>query len=204
MSPHRLTGGTSFSRHLGKQVPNLGEFLTTGLSRGAMVGFEQASINGSGVAGFPTGVLATAGAGTVTFGGAASLAKLADFERQISNANATPTGWVADPATRNKFRTVVRSANSSRYLWDDANGLRDNVIGYQGYVSNVCPSATIILADWTRMIWGFWGQGAPVELIFDPYSSKRSEQIEVLCTLYGDVGLRQPAAACFSTDSTLQ
>lgn len=204
LSPHRLVGGTSLSRQLRIQAPSVTEYITTGLSRGALVAFEQATINGNSISGFPTGILATPGAGTVTFAGAASLAKLCDFERQISNANATPTGWVSDPATRNKFRTVVRSANSSRYLWDDANGLRDNVIGYPAYATNVCPANTIVMADWTKVVWGFWGSGVPMEILVDEVSLKRSEQIEVQCSLYGDCGLLQPAAACYSTDSTLQ
>jgi HK97 family phage major capsid protein len=204
LSPHRLVGGTSFSRQLRIQAPSAGEYIATGLSRGALVAFEQATFNGSGVAGFPTGVLATAGAGTVTFAGAASWAKLVDFERQISNANATPTGWVSDPATRNKFRTVFRTGSTSRYLWEDEGGFIDRVVGYPAYATNMCPANTIIMADWTKVVWGFWGQGVPMEILVDEFSQKRAEQIEVQCTLYGDCGLLQPAAACYSTDSTLQ
>lgn len=204
LSPHRLCGGTSVSRQLNVQAPQLVDEISTALSRGIMVGFETAAINGTGIFGQPTGVLSAVGAGSVTLSGATTLANLADFEFQVSNANASPTGWVADPATRKKWRTVVRSTTASRYLWDDANGLTNNVLGYPAYASNVCPANTAILGDWSKMVWAYFGTGAPVELLIDPYSSKRSESIEVMATVYGDIGLLQPAAFCYSSGSTIQ
>lgn len=200
LTPHRLSGLTSFTRQLNFQAPQLVDEISTALSRGIMVGFEKAAINGGGVFGYPTGILNTSGAGSVTLSGATTLANLADFEYAVSNANATPSGWVADPATRKKWRTVVRSTNSSVYLWDDGN----TILGYPAYASNVCPANTAILGDWTKMVWAFFGSGAPVELLIDPYSSKKSEGIEVLCTVYGDIGLLQPAAFCYSNGSTIQ
>jgi len=169
-----------------------------------MVGFEKAAINGHGIFGEPTGILSTSSAGSVTLSAATTLANLCDFEYAVSNANATPSAWVADPGTRKKWRTVVKTTNSSRTLWDDANGLRDNVLGYPAYCSNVCPANTAILADWTRMVWTLFGTGAPVSLLIDPFSSKKSESIEVMATVYGDIGLLQPAAFCYSNGSTIQ
>jgi HK97 family phage major capsid protein len=168
LSPHRLSGVTSFTHQLYVQAPQLVDEISTALSRGIMIAFEKGAINGTGIFGQPTGILSTSGVGSVTLSAATTLANLADFEYAVSNANATPSGWVADPATRKKWRTVVRSANSSRYLWDDANGLTDNVLGYRGYASNVCPANTAILGDWSRMVWAFFGTGALVELLIDP------------------------------------
>jgi HK97 family phage major capsid protein len=204
LQPHRLSGVTVVTRQLNVQAPSLVDDITTAISRGVMVGFEKAAINGSGIFGEPKGVIGSTGVGSVTLSSATTLANLADFEFQVSNANATPNGWVADPATRKKWRTVVRSTTASRYLWDDSNGLRDNVLGYPAYASNVCPANTAILGDWTRMVWCFFGTGAPVELLIDPYSQKKAEGIEVLCTVYGDIGLLQPAAFCYSNGSTIQ
>jgi HK97 family phage major capsid protein len=204
LTPHRLCGLTSFTRQLNVQAPQLVDEISTAISRGVMVGFEKGAINGSGIFGEPIGVLRTSGVGSVTLSTATTLANLADFEFQVSNANAAPSGWVADPATRKKWRTVVRSTTASRYLWDDSNGLRDNVLGYPAYATNVCPVNTAILGDWSKMVWAYFGTGAPVELLIDPYSSKKTEGIEVLCTVYGDIGLLQPAAFCFSSGSTIQ
>lgn len=204
MTPHRLSGVTSFTRQLNFQAPSLVDDISIALSRGIMVAFEKGAIRGSGIFGEPTGILNTAGVGSVTLSSATTLANLADFEYAVTNANATPSGWVADPATRKKWRTVVRSTTASRYLWDDSNGLANNVLGYPAYATNVCPVNTAILGDWTKMVWAFFGTGAPVELLIDPYSSKKSEGIEVLCTVYGDIGLLQPAAWCYSNGSTIQ
>ncbi len=200
LTPHRLCGGTSVSRQLNVQAPSLVDEISVALSRGVMVGFEKGAINGHGIFGEPTGILSTSGAGSVTLSSATTLANLADFEYQVSNANAQPTGWVADPATRKKWRTVVRSTNSSVYLWDDGN----TILGYPAYASNVCPANTAILGDWSRMVWAYFGTGAPVELLIDPFSSKRTESIEVMATVYGDIGLLQPAAFCYSNGSTIQ
>jgi HK97 family phage major capsid protein len=203
LSPHRLSGLTSFSKQLRIQAPSLVDAISTAISRGIMVAFEKVAIRGSGNFGEPTGVLSTANAGSVTLSAATTLANLADFEYQVSNANATPTAWVADPATRKKWRTVVRSTTASRYLWDDSNGLRDNVLGYPAYASNVCPANTAILGDWTRMVWAFFGTGAPVSLLIDPYTQATSENVRVMVTIYGDTGLLQPSAFCYSNGSTI-
>jgi len=204
LTPHRLSGLTSFSRQLRVQAPSLVDDISTAISRGIMIGFEKAAINGSGIFGEPLGVLKTSSAGSVTLSAATTLANLCDFEYAVSNANATPSAWVADPATRKKWRTVVKTTNSSRTLWDDANGLRDNVLGYPAYATNISPANTAILADWTRMVWAFFGTGAPVSLLIDPYSQKKSESVEVMATVYGDIGLLQPAAFCYSNGSTIQ
>jgi HK97 family phage major capsid protein len=203
LTPHRLVGGNSFSRQLRIQAPNAAEYLVTGLSRGAMVGMEQASINGSGVGGSPSGVLASA-TNSVSFAGAATKDKLDEFERLILAANAKPTLWVGDPATKKKFKNVVQSTNSSRYLWDDSNGLADNVVGLPAVATNICPSNTLVLGDWTKMVWGFWGNGVPLDVLVDEFSLKKTEQIEVQCSLRASCELLQPAAFCYSADSTVQ
>ncbi len=204
LTPHRLSGVTSVTRQLNFQAPQLVDEISVAISRGIMVAFEKAAFNGSGIFGEPTGVLRTSGVGSVTLSSATTLANLADFEFQVSNANTQPTGWVADPATRKKWRTVVRSTTASRYLWDDSNGLANNVLGYPAYATNCMPINTAILGDWSRMVWCFFGSGSPVELLIDPFSSKKNEAIEILAVVYGDVGVLQPAAFCFSSGSTIQ
>jgi HK97 family phage major capsid protein len=174
LSPHRISGLTTYTKQLLKQAPTFIENnLPVALSRGLMEEFEKKSISGTGIFGQPTGVQNTAGISTITFGGAATHAKTVEMERLVSNANATPTAFVSDPLTRSKWRSTTRTTNSSKTLWDDDNG-RQNVLGYDAIASNICPASSVVLGAWSAMVWAFWGQGAPVELLVDPYSSKKS------------------------------
>jgi HK97 family phage major capsid protein len=203
LSPHRISGLTSYTKQLLRQAPAFVENnLPIALSRGLMEEFEKKSISGTGIFGQPTGVQNTAGISTISFGGAAAThAKTVEMERLVSNANATPTAFIADPLTRSKWRSSTRTTNSSKTLWDDDDGVQ-NVLGYPAIATNVCPPSSVILGAWSAMVWAFWGQGAPVELLVDFYSSKKSEGIEILATAYADIGILQPSAFCASTDSS--
>jgi HK97 family phage major capsid protein len=203
LSPHRISGLTTYTKQLLRQAPTFVENnLPVALSRGLMEEFEKKSISGTGIFGQPTGVQNTAGMSTISFGGAAAThAKTVEMERLVSNANAVPTLLVADPLTRSKWRSITRTTNSSKTLWDDDDGVQ-NVLGYPATATNVCPASSVVLGAWSAMVWGFWGQGSPVELLVDFYSAKKNEGVEILATAYADIGILQPSAFCASIDSS--
>jgi hypothetical protein len=96
-----------------------------------------------------------------------------------------------------------RTTNSSKTLWDDDNGV-ENVLGHPAFVSTNVPASSIVALDCSKVVFAIWGDSLPVSLVVDPYTNKRTEAIEVVSTIRGDVALANPNAACISSGSTTQ
>ena len=58
--------------------------------------------------------------------------------------------------------------------------------------------------DFSTMVIGLWGIGSPMEIVIDEFSSKKSEAVELQCTIYADVGITQQNLWIRSADSAVQ
>src|SRR3972149_2365821 len=147
---------------------------------------DRAAINGLGNAGEPLGILNTAGILAATFGAAATWAKVVDFETQITNANADEglMAYLTTPATRGKWKGIVRSTYNTKFLWDDDG----RVNGYRAEITKQVPSDKVIFGNWNDVIFAEW---AGIDVVVDPYSLKKQGQVEVTITLWCDMGVRR-------------
>jgi HK97 family phage major capsid protein len=220
LTPHWLSGVTTLNKQLKIQSGvDISGFIIDSIIRGIGTAFDKAALQGSGNFGEPLGVFNRAGVNKVTFGGAATWAKAVNFERQVSSANVDDQRitFIADPATREKWRTIARFANASTALWqDDSTFFTNNCAGRAAYVTTNVPASSIVAGDFTKMILATWGIGSPltvttdtfasssVQITVDPYAQKRSAAIEYFISLYGDCGVIREEAFCISTDSTTQ
>src|SRR5436190_23776870 len=86
---------------------------------------------------------------TVTFGGQATWSKAVKFESQIAAANGDDDSisFIANPDTREKWRTLERFSGGGRALWEDGN----ICAGRNAYVTTNVPSASICAGDFTKM-----------------------------------------------------
>jgi HK97 family phage major capsid protein len=201
-TPHRVTGVTAISTQLNAQAPDVSSFVVESLTRGLGSAFDRAGIQGIGAAGEPLGLFNRESVKTVTFGGAATWAKAVNFEKQITAANGDDDSisFIAEPAVREKWRTLERFSGGGKALWDDGN----NCAGRSAYVTTNVPSTKICAGDFSSMIFTTWGEGSPVAVIVDPYNLKKSGQVEILVSLMGDVGVPREEVFCISTDSAIQ
>ena len=202
LTPHRLAGLTSISTQLNAQAPDLSAFVVESLTRGIGAGFDRAAIQGIGAAGEPLGLFNRESVKTVTFSGAATWAKAVNFEKQISAANGDDDAitFLAEPAVREKWRTLERFSGGGKALWEDGN----ICAGRSAYVTTNVPSTKICAGDFTKMIFASWGEGSPVAVKVDPFTAKKSGKIEILVSLMGDVGVLREEVFCISTDSAIQ
>jgi HK97 family phage major capsid protein len=202
LTPHRLAGLTSILTQLNAQAPDLSAFVVESLTRGIGAGFDRAAIQGIGAAGEPLGLFNRESVKTVTFGGAATWAKAVNFEKQISAANGDDDAitFLAEPAVREKWRTLERFSGGGKAFWEDGN----ICAGRSAYVTTDVPSTKICAGDFTKMIFASWGEGSPVAVIVDPFTAKKSGKIEILVSLMGDVGVLREEVFCVSTDSAIQ
>jgi HK97 family phage major capsid protein len=122
-TPRRLAGLTSISTQLNAQAPDVSAFVVESLTRGIGSAFDRAGIQGGGVLGEPLGLFNRASVKTVTFGGQATWSKAVNFEKQITTANGDDDSitFIAEPAVREKWRTLERFSGGGRALWEDGN-----------------------------------------------------------------------------------
>ncbi|MCC7202442.1 MAG: phage major capsid protein [Nitrospirae bacterium] len=198
--PHRLVGNTAYTKELLMQASvDVEAFVREDLMTVLSIEKDRATINGLGSSGEPLGILNTSGILTVTFGAAATWAKLVDFETQVANANADvgSMAYLTTPASRGKWKGIVRSTYNTKFLWDDDG----RVNGYRAEVTKQVPSDKVIFGNWADVVFAEW---AGIDVVVDPYSLKKQGQIEITITLYSDIGIRHAVSFCVSTDSGAQ
>ncbi len=200
LTPHRLGADTFYTKQLLNQASlSVEAFVREDLVAAQAVELDRVYINGAGIAGEPQGIMNTLGVGTITYSAAVVLAKLLTQESDIAVANADigALAWLFSPASRAKLKAAVAFQNTASPLWD-ANNM---VIGYPAVMSNNLPGNKSIFGVWSDFIAARW---AGLDVVVDPYSLKKSEQIEVTMHQWVDCGIRHPVAFEVSTDSAAQ
>lgn len=205
LSPHRVAALTGLTKQLKYQVGvvDIQQFKIDSLLRGAGVALDRGALAGGLNVGEPLGAYYMNGA-TVTFGASATWAKAVNFQRQILDANGrlATLAFCAPPNVREKWQTISRFTSGSASLWGTQGDLEE-IAGSPAYVTTSMPANSIMCGDFSTMFIGLWGPNS-MEVIIDPFSSKRSETIELQCTLYCDVGITQPAVWIRNADSAVQ
>ena len=200
LTPHRLGADTFYTKQLLNQASlSVEAFVREDLVAASAVELDRVYLNGSGTSGEPVGIIQTVGVGSISYSAAVTLAKLLTQESDIAvaNANLGALAWLFSPASRAKLKAAVAFQNTASPLWD-ANNM---VIGYPAVMSNNLPGNKSIFGVWSEFIAARW---AGLDVVVDPYSLKKSEQIEVTMHQWVDCGIRHPVAFEVSTDSAAQ
>lgn len=194
----RLSGDTAYSKELVMQSSiSVENFVREDLMRVLAIEKDRAGITGLGAAGEPLGLMNETGIGAVTFGGAATWAKVVEFETDVAAANAElgSLAYLTDAAVRGKWKTVVKESGQAVYLWGDG---PNPVNGYRAEVSQQVPGNKVIFGNFNDLIIADW---AGLDVVVDPYSLKKSGQIEITITQWTDIGVRHAASFSVSTDA---
>lgn len=221
LTPHRLVADTGFSKELLAQNSLSTEAIVRDdLNRVCNLALDLAALAGPGTAGSPLGVYGTPGGATqVTFGAAATWAKAVSFETNVATGNADfgSLGFITSPAVRGKWKGIQKATNYPVYLWENdvrgtsMEGAPEGMVnGYRALVTNQVsatdvtggPKAnTVYFGNWNDLILASW---AGIDFVLDPYSLKKTGQIEVTMTQLADIGIRHAASFCTSADSGAQ
>jgi HK97 family phage major capsid protein len=175
------------------------DFISSALLRTAGQGIDAAVINGTGASGQPTGILNTSGIGTQTGGTFALSHVLAARETVgLANANDAALTWVAHPTTRKLLAAREKVSTSGRLIWES-----DAIDNRPAYVTTGCPTATLLLGDFSQATLGFFGPGLQVEATQQNTASAFQAGITTLRVLVGvDLGVRQVSAFHSTTSIT--
>jgi hypothetical protein len=143
----------------------------------------------------------TTGIGAVTFGGAATWAKLLEFEQAVANANAlvgTPA-YVTTPNVRAKLRQKVKVPESTFpvFCWSDDN----RIAGYRTAVTKQVLGDKVLFGNWADLVIADW---IGMDVVVDPYTLADQHKIKVTINMLADVAVRHVGSFAVSSDSGAQ
>ena len=202
MTPHRCGATIPFTTQFLAQTSIGAEaFLRGELMKRLALLQDLAGLEGTGNAGQPLGLKNTSGINsTVTFGGAPVWTDIVEFETGIAadNANIGSMGFALSSATVGKWKTVLKdSVAGAGYLIRDGGTAN----GYSVARTNQITGNIAFFGVWSELVKASW---AGMEFIVDPYTLKKSGQIEITVNEMVDFLVRQPLAFNKSTDSAAQ
>ncbi|KKM27303.1 hypothetical protein LCGC14_1576020, partial [marine sediment metagenome] len=194
MTPHRLTTYTIYSMQLLRQSTlNVDKIVSDTLFYSIANALETAGLEGSGTSQVPAGIL-NAGVNDATHGSSnptvASLTNIVNMESMIAvdNALAAKMAYIVKSTVAAKLKITPRVASTdSIMIWGQDPLLGGTINGYPALVTNVFTDDTVILGDWTQLMYGQWGG---LDLLINPYSLDTYAQIRVVIAGYFDVALR--------------
>jgi HK97 family phage major capsid protein len=215
LSPNRLAAFTDVSKQLMVQSNSVSveAWVRSELSNAIARAVDLAAINGSGASNQPTGILNTAGIGSVamgTDGGTPTFPALVDLETAIAvdNADVENMAYLTTPGIRGYLKSLALTANNAGFTWS-ANGAGLN--GYNAQISTQVPSTldkgatsgschAILFGNWADLIIANWGM---VDIIVDPYTRSKEGLVQLVVNSYWDVGVKHAESFAAIKDATL-
>jgi HK97 family phage major capsid protein len=218
ISPKRLTAYVDLSKQLLLQNNfSIQQYTTNSFLKAFAVAIEAAAINGSGSSGQPTGLLGTAGIGSVaigTNGGAPTLAKILELIQVVESANAGMNGkFLVNPKVVAKLKQTVIDSGSGAMIMPYMSyfmGQPEQIAGKETYSTSNVPSSlvkgtsgsvcsAIIYGDWENLVVGQYGG---IDLVVDPASQAIGGKTRIVMNQYVGVAVKQPAAFAAILDAT--
>ena len=211
LSPKTLGGAVAISRRLLLQSSvDVERFIRTELVNTLAVEIDRVALAGTGGT-QPYGIAATTGvnaqamSATTNANTAPTWATLLGFLSQISadNADVGSLGWAINPATRAYCMATPKTTTISAGFLMEGDG---RIAGFPAVVSNQvrstlnvkAPNASeIFFGAFGQLVVGMW---SGIELLTDPYTQALSGTVRVRALVDLDIGLRHPAAFCYSSD----
>lgn len=203
-TPHTAAAYCDISRKMMIQSGIAPDAFITGTLLDALASVvETAGLVGTGTAGAPTGIAATANIGTVAFtAGAPTRANLLAAISAVMTANADVDAmkWIMQPAVwallagtldwtavKNSDATVS-GITSGKYLLDTVTKTCE---GYGYLTTNLAPAKKLLFGDFAQVVMGVWS-GTDVKV--DPYTLSLSGATRVVVMQDVDFMVRQPKA----------
>lgn len=200
LTPKNVGAYTEISRQLLLQSSPGAEGIVSGdLAKVVAVAADLAVLSGSGASGQPTGIINTAGIGSVT-GTSLGYAGILEFQTDVAGSNVQPAagGYVTTPAVAALMMQRVKFTSTASPLWE-GNVWDGTMSGFAAMSSNQMPSANMLFGDWSEVVVGEWGV---LEIEVNPYANFQAGIIGVRSIYSMDVGVKRPFAFSLATSIT--
>lgn len=203
MKPHRNSVNVVVTKDLLRQTSfDVEQDLINKITEAHAVLLESAAIAGKGTGNEPKGILNTVGIGDVamgTNGAAISWKKVVELETKVNsvNANRGRMAYLTNAKVFGALKTTEKATGSGRFIMEDAAAGRCN--GYVTEFSNLVPSnltkgsgsnlSAMIFGNFQDLYIGQWGG---LDIVVDPYTSKKTAEIEICLNAWNDVLVAEP------------
>lgn len=165
---------------------------------------DYLGFNGSGAASEPQGIINTPAVGSVTFGGAATYAKLVSFETAINAANSQGgnRAYVTTPTAKGTLKSAAKSlvgggTNVTNIaLWQD-----NEINGYPAFDTNQILNNQMIFGNFNSLIMAMFGG---LDIVVDPYTLADKAEVKITINNFVDIALRHPQEFVVSADAANQ
>lgn len=209
LSPKRVGAVGKYSKQLLLQSSaDVENFIRDDLMKVLAVKWDHLILEGTGAASEPTGILNVTGIGSVTFGAAATYAKMVSFETKLALANADEgsMAYITTPSTREKLKTAAKIGTTFPiFIWEDgewADGSNDGMVNsYRAACTNQISSDAVAFGHWADAIHALWGG---FDVVVNPYTFDVNAQVQITVNTFGDVAARHAASFAWSSDSGAQ
>lgn len=218
LTPKTVGASTPISKQLIAQSSLDAEaFARQELMMRIALAIDAAAFTGTGANGQPQGIFnktvaTTAGTveagkvSKVTFGAAATYAKLINFVTQMLQANAplANAGWVINPTTYGVLATAPRISGAAAGFLFEGRADAGTMAGYPAFVTNQSTTVALskaVFGAWNQMIYGDW---AGMDVVVDPYTRAAYQEVVVTTHTMLDFVFRHLEAFVVSTDSAAQ
>lgn len=209
LTPKRLSAGTAYTKQfLAQSSIDPEAFVRDDLMKVLAIAKDLAGIAGTGGA-QPLGIINTPNVNTVTFSGAATLAKVLQFETEImsDNADIGSMNWLTNITVRNKWKQIAQLGSTFPIFLCSPDNKANN---YDMNVTNQFPTSTtapfsvanqVIFGSFNQAIMADW---AGMDVVVDPYTLALQNQVAITVCILTDFGVRHAESFCISTDSGAQ
>lgn len=204
MTPKRVAAVGIYSKLLLTQSPiAIENFMREDLMTVNAIKLDYLGFNGSGSASEPLGIINTPGIGSVSFGAAATYAKLVAFETAVNVANSQggSRAYVTTPTAKGVLKSAAKllvgaTTVTAVALWED-----DEINGYPAYDTNQILSNAMIFGNFNSFIMGLFGG---LDIVVDPYTLADKAEVKITINNFMDVALRHPQEFVVSADAANQ
>tara|TARA_R110000764_G_scaffold42317_2_gene95268 strand:+ start:3755 stop:6013 length:2259 start_codon:yes stop_codon:yes gene_type:complete len=198
LSPKTLGAHTDVTRQLLIQssldVENL---IRDDLTRALALAIDKAGLEGTGANGQPTGILATAGINSTTFGAAnPTFAEVVAMETAVAEDNALQgnLSYILPASMYGALKTTEKATGTAQFVVEPGG----TVNGYRGIVSNQATAGNMYFGNFDDLLIGMFGG---LDLTVDPYSLSKSGTVRLVALQSVDAAVRHAVSFAVGKDA---
>lgn len=211
LTPKRTTNYVPLSKLLlVQESADIERKVWDALINATAVNLQRAAIHGADDG--PTGLLGTSGIGSVlggTDGAAPTLLHVLQLIKEVAidDADFGSLAFLTSPKIRYKLMVTAIESGHPERVWNILQP--DMLVGYKAGVTTLVSDAldkgsstgvasAIIFGNWNKMVLAQFGA---IDLLADPYTSAKSNQVDLILNAFYDVGIEHPASFAAMKDA---
>ena len=198
MTPKNIGAFTDMTRQLILQsTPAIEQLVRDDLTQALALAIDKGALEGTGLNGQPTGILATSGVNKPTAFAAAvpTFAEMVAMETAVAEDNALfgNLAYITDAATYGGLKTKAKDAGSGMFVLEGGQANGYNVIRTQQ-----ATAGNVYFGNFADCMIGMWGG---LDLTVDPYTASTTGTVRIVALQTVDVALRNAVSFAYNNDT---